>query len=176
MKKLTNSWDVHATLELPDAQRWRTFKRHAQRRLPRPLVESGPHADNGLGERATAIAVIQSNSVSARSRRSCTYSVRGVQRVARFCRLANSARAAGRSNEAPGSRCFAGPIFKSNFSMTLEEYNTSVRNILAEQQDVAQETARLALSGMANPANPQFAELMTNQWSLVQDSQSSTRT
>lgn len=53
--------------------------------------------------------------------------------------------------------------------MTLDEYNTSVRNILAEQQNIAQETAKLALSGMANPANPQFAELMTKQWSLVQE-------
>ena len=53
--------------------------------------------------------------------------------------------------------------------MTLDEYNTSVRNILAEQQSIAQETGKLALSGMANPANPQFAELMTKQWSLVQE-------
>lgn len=53
--------------------------------------------------------------------------------------------------------------------MTLDEYNTSVRNILAEQQNIAQETAKLALSGMANPTSPQFAELMTKQWSLVQE-------
>ncbi|SCK13735.1 hypothetical protein VAR608DRAFT_0819 [Variovorax sp. HW608] len=53
--------------------------------------------------------------------------------------------------------------------MTLDEYNASVRNLLAEQQNIAQETAKLALSGMANPASPQFAELMTRQWSLVQE-------
>jgi len=53
--------------------------------------------------------------------------------------------------------------------MTLDEYNASVRNILAEQQNIAQETAKLALSGMANPTSPQFAELMTKQWSLVQE-------
>jgi len=53
--------------------------------------------------------------------------------------------------------------------MTLDEYNASVRDILAEQQNIAQETAKLALSGMANPTSPQFAELMTKQWSLVQE-------
>jgi hypothetical protein len=53
--------------------------------------------------------------------------------------------------------------------MTLDEYNESVRNIVAEQQNIAQETIKLALSGMANPTSPQFAELMTKQWSLVQE-------
>jgi hypothetical protein len=53
--------------------------------------------------------------------------------------------------------------------MTLDEYNTSVRNILAEQQNIAQETAKLALSGMAIPTSPQFPGLMTKQWSLLQE-------
>jgi hypothetical protein len=53
--------------------------------------------------------------------------------------------------------------------MTLDEYNASVRNIVAEQQNIAQETVKLALSGMANPTSPQFAELMSKQWSLVQE-------
>lgn len=52
--------------------------------------------------------------------------------------------------------------------MTLDEYNEAVRQILNEQQEIAQSTAQLALSGQANPANTQFAQLMTQQWSLVQ--------
>ena len=52
--------------------------------------------------------------------------------------------------------------------MTLDEYNAAVKQILAEQQEVAQMTAKLAMSGQANPANPQFAEIMTKQWSVVQ--------
>jgi hypothetical protein len=53
--------------------------------------------------------------------------------------------------------------------MTLDEYNTRVKDIFAEQQSIAQETGKLALSGQANPTNPQFAQLMTKQWALVQD-------
>jgi len=56
-----------------------------------------------------------------------------------------------------------------DIDMTLDEYNARVKSIFAEQQSVAQETAKLALSGMANPTSPQFAQLMTKQWSLVQD-------
>lgn len=53
--------------------------------------------------------------------------------------------------------------------MTLEEYNSSIQSILAEQQTIAQETAKLALSGQAIPTNPAFSELMAKQWSLVQE-------
>jgi capsule polysaccharide export protein KpsE/RkpR len=52
--------------------------------------------------------------------------------------------------------------------MTLEQYNEAVKQILAEQQNLAQLTAQLALSGSANPTNPKFGELMTKQWSLMQ--------
>ena len=52
--------------------------------------------------------------------------------------------------------------------MTLEEYNESVKKIVAEQQKIGQATAQLAMSGQANPSNPQFAQLMTSQWSLIQ--------
>lgn len=53
--------------------------------------------------------------------------------------------------------------------MTLDEYNTSVKQIVAEQQSIAQDTAKLALSGKANPTSPEFSELMTRQWQLVQE-------
>ena len=52
--------------------------------------------------------------------------------------------------------------------MTLDEYNQAVKQILADQQAIAQSTAQLATSGQASPTNPQFAQLMTQQWSLVQ--------
>jgi hypothetical protein len=52
--------------------------------------------------------------------------------------------------------------------MTLEEYNAAVKQIMAEQQEIGQSTAQLAMSGQANPANPKFAEIMTKQWSVVQ--------
>ena len=52
--------------------------------------------------------------------------------------------------------------------MTLDEYNTSVKQILEEQQKIAQSTAQLAMSGQANPTNPQFTQLMTSQWALMQ--------
>lgn len=52
--------------------------------------------------------------------------------------------------------------------MTLDEYNTAVKKIVTEQQAIAQQTAQLAMSGQANPTNPQFTEVMTKQWSLVQ--------
>ena len=52
--------------------------------------------------------------------------------------------------------------------MTLEQYNDAVKQILAEQQKIAQSTAQLAMSGQANPSNPQFVQIMTSQWALVQ--------
>ncbi len=52
--------------------------------------------------------------------------------------------------------------------MTLDEYNTAVKKIVTEQQAIAQLTAQLAISGQANPTNPQFTEVMTKQWSLMQ--------
>jgi F0F1-type ATP synthase delta subunit len=52
--------------------------------------------------------------------------------------------------------------------MTLEQYNEAIKQIVSEQQKIAQSTAQLALSGQANPTNPQFAQLMTSQWALVQ--------
>ena len=52
--------------------------------------------------------------------------------------------------------------------MTLEQYNEAITQIVSEQQKIAQSTAQLALSGQANPTNPQFAQLMTSQWALVQ--------
>jgi hypothetical protein len=53
-------------------------------------------------------------------------------------------------------------------AMTLDEYNAAVKKILTEQQSIAQLTAQLAMSGQANPTNPQFTEVMTKQWSLMQ--------
>lgn len=52
--------------------------------------------------------------------------------------------------------------------MTLDDYNEAVRKIVAEQQQIAQTTAQLAMSGKATPASPDFVQVMTRQWSLVQ--------
>jgi len=52
--------------------------------------------------------------------------------------------------------------------MTLEQYNESIKQIVAEQQKIAQSTAQLAMSGQANPTNPQFVQLMSSQWALLQ--------
>jgi len=52
--------------------------------------------------------------------------------------------------------------------MTLDEYNAAVKQIMAEQQSIAQATAQLAMSGKANPTSPEFAQLMTKQWTLMQ--------
>ena len=52
--------------------------------------------------------------------------------------------------------------------MTLDQYNEAVKQILAEQQKIAQSTAQLAMSGQANPTNPEFTRIMTSQWELVQ--------
>jgi len=52
--------------------------------------------------------------------------------------------------------------------MTLDEYNAAVKQIMAEQQSIAQTTAQLAMSGKANPTSPEFSQLLTKQWSLLQ--------
>ena len=52
--------------------------------------------------------------------------------------------------------------------MTLDDFDAAVKQILSEQQEIAQMTGQLAMSGKANPANPQFAEIMTKQWAVVQ--------
>jgi hypothetical protein len=52
--------------------------------------------------------------------------------------------------------------------MTLEEYNEAVKQIMAEQQNLAQQTAQLAMAGQAAPTSPQFAQIMTKQWALIQ--------
>ena len=52
--------------------------------------------------------------------------------------------------------------------MTLDEYNEAVKKIIADQQALAQTTAQLAMSGQANPTNPQFTQLMTKQLALIQ--------
>ncbi|MFL6693051.1 MAG: hypothetical protein ACJ8GO_08830 [Ramlibacter sp.] len=52
--------------------------------------------------------------------------------------------------------------------MTLDQYNDAIKQILAEQQKIAQSTAQLAMSGQATPTNPQFTQIMTSQWALMQ--------
>jgi hypothetical protein len=52
--------------------------------------------------------------------------------------------------------------------MTLDQYNDALKQIFSEQQSIAQLTAQLAMSGAANPTNPQFGQLMARQWSLIQ--------
>jgi len=52
--------------------------------------------------------------------------------------------------------------------MTLEQYNDAIKQIVAEQQKIAQSTVQLAMSGQANPTNPQFTQMMTSQWALIQ--------
>ena len=52
--------------------------------------------------------------------------------------------------------------------MTLEEYNEAVKQIIAEQQQLGQSTAQLAMSGQATPTSPQFTQIMTSQWALMQ--------
>jgi len=53
-------------------------------------------------------------------------------------------------------------------TMTLDEYNKAVKQIVAEQQSIAQTTAQMAMSGKATPGTAQFTEIMTKQWGLVQ--------
>ncbi|KQT13356.1 hypothetical protein [Ramlibacter sp. Leaf400] len=52
--------------------------------------------------------------------------------------------------------------------MTLEQYNDAIKEILAEQQKIGQSTAQLAMTGQANPTNPEFTRIMTSQWTLMQ--------
>ena len=52
--------------------------------------------------------------------------------------------------------------------MTLDDYNTAVKTIMAEQQAIAQATGKLAMSGQANPTSPEFTQIMTKQWALMQ--------
>jgi hypothetical protein len=60
-------------------------------------------------------------------------------------------------------------VFRANgANMTLDEYNAAVKEIVSEQQEIAQSTAKLAMSGQANPTNAEFVQLMTSQWALMQ--------
>ena len=52
--------------------------------------------------------------------------------------------------------------------MTLDEYNNVVKQLMADQQSIAQSTAQLAMSGKANPTSPEFTQIMTKQWALIQ--------
>jgi hypothetical protein len=52
--------------------------------------------------------------------------------------------------------------------MTLDQYNESIKQIIAEQQKIAQATAQLAMSGQAHPANPEFGRMLSSQWELMQ--------
>jgi hypothetical protein len=52
--------------------------------------------------------------------------------------------------------------------MTLEQYNEAIKQIIADQQKIAQTTAQLAMSGQAHPANPEFGRMLTSQWELMQ--------
>jgi hypothetical protein len=52
--------------------------------------------------------------------------------------------------------------------MTLDQYNEAIQQILAEQQKIAQSTAKLAMTGQAHPANPEFAQILSGQWTLMQ--------
>ena len=52
--------------------------------------------------------------------------------------------------------------------MTLDEYTEAAKTIYTEQQYLAQEMSKLALSARAMPTDPEFVALMTKQWGLVQ--------
>jgi hypothetical protein len=52
--------------------------------------------------------------------------------------------------------------------MTLDEYNLAVKAILAEQQELAQEAAKLWMSGSAHVMAPEFVKLLSRQGALVQ--------
>ena len=67
-----------------------------------------------------------------------------------------------------GIRCPCNSFPQPERPMTLDQYNEAIKGILAEQQKIAQSTAQLAMSGQANPTNPEFSRLMTSQWALVQ--------
>jgi hypothetical protein len=53
-------------------------------------------------------------------------------------------------------------------AMTLEQYNEAIKQIMVEQQQIAAKTGQLAMAGQANPANPEFVQVMSSQWALVQ--------
>ena len=63
---------------------------------------------------------------------------------------------------APGTPPALEPI------MTLDQYNAAVKQIMADQQAIAQSTVQLATSGKANPTSPEFTQIMTKQWALIQ--------
>lgn len=52
--------------------------------------------------------------------------------------------------------------------MTLDQYNDAVKAILGEQQQIAQETGKLCMSGNATVMNPDFVKLLTRQGALIQ--------
>ena len=52
--------------------------------------------------------------------------------------------------------------------MTLDEYNLAAKAIVTEQQELAQEAAKLCMSGSAHVMNPQFVELLSRQGALGQ--------
>jgi hypothetical protein len=52
--------------------------------------------------------------------------------------------------------------------MTFDEYNVAVKAILAEQQEMAQETGKLCMSGSAHVMNPEFVKLLSRQGALLQ--------
>lgn len=52
--------------------------------------------------------------------------------------------------------------------MTLDQYNEAIKKIIGEQQKIARSTAQLAMTGQANPTNPQFTQLLSSQWELMQ--------
>ena len=52
--------------------------------------------------------------------------------------------------------------------MTLDQYNESVKAILADQQAISSQTVTLAMAGAANMSNPRFTELMGRQMELFQ--------
>jgi hypothetical protein len=53
--------------------------------------------------------------------------------------------------------------------MTLDDYNNAVKAILDEQQQIAQETARLCMAGQAHVMNSEFMQLLTRQGALIQE-------
>lgn len=52
--------------------------------------------------------------------------------------------------------------------MSFDEYNAAVKAILAEQQEIAQETGKLCMSGNAHVMNADFVKLLSRQGGLVQ--------
>jgi succinyl-CoA synthetase alpha subunit len=52
--------------------------------------------------------------------------------------------------------------------MTLDQYNDAVKAILAEQQQIAQDTGKLCMAGQANLMNPEFVKVLSRQGALIQ--------